>query len=1021
MIQAIHTKVPGRARYRIEGLYRSPPLKKLLEFQLSQHSDILRVSARVSTGNLLVYYNSGNDHESIASLIAEVLTEAEATAEMPAEEGNTEGSRERSREKSSPRAEEEPAWHSAAKRLLSSRDQEGRPWHALDVDSVLSTLGVDRETGLPDETAGLRLKRDGENVLPESVPRSTWRIFADQFASLPVVLLGAAAGLSLFTGGLADAAIITGVVVANACIGFLTEREAEKTIRSLKSFAQPSARVIRDGHVRTVAGRDLVVGDMLLLKPGVYIPADSRVVEASHLSVDESALTGECMPVVKRSKAIRKKEVPLADRFNLAYMGTLVTGGEGRAVVVATGRSTQIGRLQMLLDETTSPKTPIEKQLSRTGDQLVLIASGICGAVFLIGLLRGHSLLELGRTAISLAAAAVPEGLPAAATITFSLGINNMRRHHVLIRQLQAVETLGAVQTVCLDKTGTITRNRMSVLSIYSGGKRIEVCSGGFVVNGRPLEPLTIRELERLLHVCTLCSETQITANEKNGDYVLTGSPTERALVNLTSLAGIDVSALRKSHRLLRVSHRAENRQFMATLHSAPGRGKLYAVKGSPPEVMALCRWQMKNGRKVRLTEKARLAIETENEQMAGRALRVLGVAYGTFEKGAAVEPEGELTWLGLVGMADPIRPGVAELIRVFHRAGLDTVMITGDQSPTAHSVAQELNLSQGEPLEILDSSELASVEPEVLRALARRVHVYARVSPSHKLMIVQALQSTGRVVAMTGDGINDGPALKAADIGIAMGRSGTDIARGVADVVLEEDNLETLIIALRDGRTTYNNIRKSVHFFLSTNLSEIMVMFAAAAGGIAFPINAMQLLWINIISDIFPGLALSMEAPESDVLEEPPRDPQKPLLDAADFKRMAFESAVISGATLGAYGYGLARYGAGARAGSVAFQSLTIAQLLHALSCRSERHRLFEKGGPPPNKYLNLALGGSLGFQALTLLVPGLRSVLGITPVNLLDTLVIAGSAFVPLAVNELTKKTRLVKNDEKPHNDDL
>jgi Ca2+-transporting ATPase len=1022
MIQAIHTKVPGRARYRVEGLYRSPPLKKLLEFQLSQHSDIIRAYASITTGNLLVYYNSGNDHQTIAALVQEVLTETERLEGSPEAEKKGKGSQQKPRtEQARPQADEEPAWRSAAKRLRSSEEQKGEPWHSLDVDSVLSSLEVDRETGLTEQAAKLRFKRHGPNVLPEAAPRPTWKIFTDQFASLPVALLGAAAGLSVFTGGLADAAIITGVVVANAFIGFLTEREAEKTIRSLKGFVQPSARVVRNGRVHTLAAEEIVVGDVLILKPGTYIAADSRVLEASHLSVDESTLTGESMPVIKTPKSIRKKAVSLADRHNMAYMGTLVTGGEGRAVVVATGRFTEIGRLQVLLDETTSPKTPIEKQLSRTGDQLVLIATGICGVVFLIGLWRGYRLLELARMAISLAAAAVPEGLPAAATITFSLGIKNMRKHQVLIRQLQAVETLGAVQTVCLDKTGTITRNRMSVLSIFTGGKRIEVHSGGFLINGHSVEPLQIQELEKLLQVCTLCSETQIRSNEENGDYVLTGSPTERALVRSTSLSGIDVSKLRKSHKLLRVSHRSESRLFMGSLHATPERGRFYAVKGSPPEVIAMCRWQMKNGRKVRLTEKARLAIETENEQMAGRALRVLGVAYATFEKGAQVELEEDLTWLGLVGMADPIREGVGELIEVFHRAGLDTVMITGDQSPTAHAVAQELNLSQGDPLEILDSSELTSVDPEVLQALSKRVHVYARVSPSHKLMIVQALQSTGRVVAMTGDGINDGPALKAADIGIAMGRSGTDIARGVADVVLEKDNLETLIVALRDGRGTYNNIRKSVHFFLSTNLSEIMVMFAAMAAGIGFPINAMQLLWINIISDIFPGLALSMEAPESDVLDEPPRDPEKPLLDSADFKRMVLASAVITGATLGAYGYGLTRYGMGARAGSLAFQSLTIAQLLHALGCRSERHRLFEKEGPPPNKYLNLALGGSLALQVLTLLVPGLRRVLGITAVNWTDMAVIAGSALLPLAVNELTKKTTLVKNDAKPHNDDV
>ena len=411
---------------------------------------------------------------------------------------------------------------------------------------------------------------------------------------------------------------------------------------------------------------------------------------------------------------------------------------------------------------------------------------------------------------------------------------------------------------------------------------------------------------------------------------------------------------------------------------------------------------------KIPITESDRLRIETENERMAGEALRVLGVAYSRFEVKRDSNMEDNLTWLGLIGMADPIREGVKGLIEVLHRAGIDTVMITGDQSPTAYSIAQKLNLSQEAPLGILDSTELTSVEDDWMEALAKRVHVYSRVSPAHKLRIVQALQRGGRTVAMTGDGINDGPALKAANLGIAMGRTGTDVAREVADVVLENDDLETLIIAVRDGRTTYNNIRKSVHFFLSTNLSEIMVMFAAMSMGMGIPLNVMQLLWINLISDILPGLALSVEPPETDVLEEPPRSANKPLFTKEDFKKMSLESAFISGGALSAYGYGIARYGFGLKAGSLAFQSLTIGQLLHALSCRSERHSIFDRDRPPRNKTLNMAIFGSLAIQVLTMIIPGLRRFLGISPVSLLDVAVIGGSAVLPLTVNEKIKKAR-------------
>jgi Ca2+-transporting ATPase len=417
----------------------------------------------------------------------------------------------------------------------------------------------------------------------------------------------------------------------------------------------------------------------------------------------------------------------------------------------------------------------------------------------------------------------------------------------------------------------------------------------------------------------------------------------------------------------------------------------------------------MKDNQVIPLTEEDKIEIEMENERMAGNALRVLGVAFSRPEIDEEASLERELIWLGLVGMADPIREGAKELLDVYHHAGIDTVMITGDQSPTAYAVAQQLHINRNEPLEILDSTRLNGIDPVLMKALAEKVQVYSRVSPAHKLKIVRALQASGRTVAMTGDGINDGPALKASDIGIAMGQSGTDVAREVADIVLEDDELETLIPAVREGRTTYQNIRKSVHFFLSTNFSELMVIFAAMAMGIGFPLNVIQLLWINIISDIFPGLALSMEPPEPDVLEQPPRDANAPLLSAADYKKMTYESAVISAGALAAYGYGISRYGLGARAGSMAFQSLTIGQLLHAFSCRSERHSLFDNVKPPTNTYFNVAVGGSLLLQILTMIVPGLRRFLGTTPLNLYDVAVIGGSALIPLAVNETAKKKRV------------
>jgi Ca2+-transporting ATPase len=744
---------------------------------------------------------------------------------------------------------------------------------------------------------------------------------------------------------------------------------------------------------------------VLILRPGSYVPADARVCTAERLSVDESTLTGESLPVAKTSASLADAKIPLADRLNMVYAGTLVTGGQGRVVVVSTGRYTEMGRIKGLVDSAEPPETPLQQQLGTMGRQLVLLSSAVCGLVFGIGLLQGYGALEMLKTAISLAVAAVPEGLPTVATTVLALGIRNMRRHGALIRRLAAVETLGAVQTICLDKTGTLTLNRMTVVSVYTSGRDITVSKGTFVNGGEQLNPLDCTELVHLMHVAVLCNESEVV--QQQGAYTLRGSPTENALLHMAMTAGLDIVQLRQDYPLLRMQHRAENHNVMSTWHTNHTHRQFLAVKGNPSEVLALCSWHMQDGQCVPLTEAEGLAIDTTNTRMAGAALRVLGVAYYEWDAadGAATE-DSELVWLGLIGMADPIREGVQVTIENFHQADIATIMITGDQSPTAYAIGKELGLARGEQLEILDSTHLTDIAPEVMTTLTNRVHVFARVSPAHKLQIVQALQQTGKVVAMTGDGINDGPALKAADIGIAMGHTGTDVAREVADVVLEDDNLETMVVAISHGRTIYNNIRKSVHFLLATNLSEIMVVGLALTAGLGRPLNAMQLLWINLLSDVTPGLALAQEPPEPDVLRQPPRDPAAPILTSTDFKRIAFESTVLSAGAFGAYGYGLARYGMGAQANTLAFTSLTVGQLLHAFSCRSHTPTLFSAQPLPANPSLTLAVGGSLALQFLALVIPGLRGLLGLTPLTLFDSVVVGASAVLPLVVNEVTKR---------------
>jgi Ca2+-transporting ATPase len=1013
VVQTVHTAVKGRARFRVLGLYRSEALKQRLESHLSNIDGISQVSANVLTGNVLVVFNSGATPPQIASLIIAIASEPHQGNHQP---GST------PTDPPDPKDEDPQSSNSntlsafgkqLADLLPHPKEIAVQPWHLIESDRIIASLKTSQVTGLSEEAAGDHLRQYGPNLLPEAVPRSAFGIFIDQFKSLPNLLLGAAAGLSIVTGGVSDAVIILGVVMINAAIGYLTESQAERTIQSLKSLVRPSATAIRNGKSREIKAESIVIGDIIVLRPGSYIAADARLIETYQMYVDESALTGESVPVLKTSAPMTTENLPLGDRLNMVYMGTLVTGGQALAVVVATGKHTEMGRIQILLGEAESPETPMERQLGQMSNRLVVISTAVCGVVFAIGLLRGQGLLHMLKTAISLAVAAVPEGLPTVATTTLALGIRNMKRHHVLIRHLEAVETLGAVQTICLDKTGTITLNRMSVVAIHVGEKQIHVSDGRFQAGEETINPFASDELLRLIHVCVLCNESAVVVQE--GECILQGSPTENALLQMAISSGVDVLKLRDRYPIVRVSHRSENRNFMSTLHvsadtEATGPLHLQAVKGNPVEVLAMCRFRMQDGQILPLTDEDRLKIQTGNEGLSGRALRVLGIAYGLLHPEEEENGKG-LIWLGHIGMADPIRKGVKELIGDFHQAGIETAMITGDQSSTAYAIGKELNLSGAQPLSILDSTHLSEVQPEAMIGISKGAHVFARVSPANKLQIVQALQKAGKVVAMTGDGINDGPALKAADIGIAMGHSGTDVAREVADVIIEDDNLETMILAVSHGRTIYNNIRKSVHYLLATNMSEIIVVSGAVSFGLGEPLNSMQLLWINLMSDVFPALGLALEPPEPDVLSRPPRNPEEQIVQLSDFKRITSEAAVLSAGAFGAYGYGILRYGMGPKASTMAFTSLTLGQLLHALSCRSETHSLLDplraSDKPPlqPNPYLSLAIGGSVALQVLTLAIPGLRRLLGLTPVGLIDSVVIGGTAVVPLIVNEMSK----------------
>jgi Ca2+-transporting ATPase len=964
-IVVVH-QTPGRLRLHVVGLYRNEKQKGQLEQGLRLLPGVQRVAANVLTGTVLVAFDLSLSTEAITLQIGRIRQGLPLQTAQPAEQ-----------------------------------------WHLLDLARIGQTLATNLEHGLDVQAIEVRRQRYGVNALPAAESRSAFAIFADQLKSLPVLMLGGSALLSLFTGGVADAVVILGVVFINAGIGYTTESKAEKTISALTRGLRPTALVLRAGVEVEIQGEELVPGDLLLLKRGMYVPADVRLLEADRLTIDESALTGESVPVQKSPDTLTERDIPLGSRVNMAYRGTVVTGGSGRAIVVTTGVATEIGLIQRLLAETQQPETPLQRQLRVLSSQLVLGTLALCSGVFAIGLLRGNGFLPMLRTAVSLAVAAVPEGLPTVATTTLALGLRRLQQQQVLVRKLAAVETLGALQVVCLDKTGTITRNRMTLVALHVEMTLYRIDGAALWLGSERVNGPTPAALAKLLELTALCSEVEIDATPAQPQ--LKGTPTESALVQAALDLGVDAVALRREHPLLRTRLRSEQRSFMDTLHNGANGEQLLAVKGRPAEVLAMCDRQVRAGLVQPLTQEDRLTITTENERMAGRALRVIGVAY--LPADSEPDRQNNLIWVGLAGIADPPRQGMTELMGHFHHAGIHTTMITGDQSATAYAIAREIGLSRNGELEILDSNRLDELAPDLLRSLAQRVDVFSRVSPAHKLKIVQALQHAGYVVAMTGDGVNDGPALRAADIGIAMGQDGSEVAQEVADIIIRDDNLATIISAVEQGRTIYADIRKAVHFILSSNISEIMVTLTATSLGLGEPLSPVQLLWINLVTDIFPELALSIDPPEADVMDRPPRPSQAPMFSQRDLKQIGLEGTLITASTMAAYSWGLLRYGMGPRAGTMAFTSLTAAQLLHSLNCRSGKYSIWDQQGLAPNPYMPLAVGGGLTLQLLATYLPGLRTLVGATPLGPLDLAVTTVAAGVPFLVGELVKLV------ERPH----
>lgn len=973
-VTPVHAVVPGRARLRITELRGSDSLKRLLETALPDAVEIRKVSASSVTGTLLAHFDEQLSVAAVAARIERVLR----------------------------------AYASETPGPISARPSVQAAWHAAPASKVMAALRTSSD-GLSASAARRRLIEHGRNVLTRRDARSASAMLAQQFQSLPVLLLAGAAALSLATGGMLDAIVILGVVGLNVAIGFATETKTDRILGSLRLPAPAAVPLLRDGKTAVTATAEIVPGDVLVLRPGTIVAADARVLSSDALSLDESMLTGESLPVSKTDKPVAVDRV-LAERTSMVYRGSTVVGGNGLAVTVATGPRTEQGRIQLLVDTAQVPETPMQRQLATLGRQLVGLSVAICGAVFLIGLLRGQGFLPMLKSSIALAVAAIPEGLPTVATTALALAIEDMRRHQVLVRRLDAIETLAAVNVIGFDKTGTLTENRMTATAIACGGRRLAVVDGALRWSDTPLAaPEARSDLARLLEVAVLCNEGVV--DTIGGEPSVTGTPTEAALIRLAFAAGIDACVLRRRFPVRAIEHRGEDRQYMVTLH-ATADGCLLAIKGNPEQVLALCDRYQRGDTPFKLDGGTRRAIRRENQDMAERRLRVLGFAYierivrktGGASALADAAKAQHGVWLGLVGLADPARQSAAELLPRFEHAGIDVFMMTGDQAPTATAIAQAVNLGNGASVEAIEPRQIEMADDQTVEGLVRRKRVFARVSPADKLRIVQALQRRRKIVAVTGDGINDSPALRAADVGIVMGR-GTDAAREVADIVLGNDDLGGMITALARGRTTYGNIRKAIRFLLATNLSEILVMVTATGLGFGSVLSPIQLLWINLLSDVLPALGLALEPAERGVLDRPPRPPEDPILRPRDFAVLGREGATIAAGALAAYGFGLMRHGPSARASTMSFTSLVGAQLLQALSARSPHHGLFSPERLPPNRPLTLALLGSAALQVAVLVAPALRRFLGLAPMDALDIVVSLAGAGAPYIANEAVK----------------
>ena len=861
-------------------------------------------------------------------------------------------------------------------------------WYLQSARETIGKLESDEAKGLRQKEAKARLGQHGSNRIEGRQGRSLIQKFAEQFSDFMVLILIGAAALSLLISlweghaEFLDPIMIMAIVLLNATMGVVQEAKAERAILSLQALSAPKTRVIRDGTEQVVDSETVVPGDILLFETGDAITADARIVESVALRVEESGLTGESAPVNKESSAKVSKDAPIGERRNMVFSGSKVVGGRCRAVATETGMATEVGKIASLLDHAKPPDTPLQRRLGAAGKTMGVVALVICSFIFLLGVIQQTDLLDSFMLAVSLAVAAVPEGLPAIVTIVLALGVQRMVRRGAIVRKLPAVETLGSATVICSDKTGTLTQNKMTVQNC--------------------LHASDTAETERLLLYGALCTNVRLTKQGAIGD------PTETAIVEAALAQKIRLKA-----EQARYPRRGEvpfdsGRKRMSTLHQGPD-GEILIVKGAPDVLLGLCdRYDTKSGAQT-LTEGKRQEIKQQNAKMADRALRVIAVAYKKTQITGRMLKEGaerELVFLGLIAMQDPPRPEARQAVLTCKRAGIRPIMITGDHAATASAIAKELGiLGGGKSSGVLTGQQLDELSDGQLRNAVSRTSVFARVSPEHKSRVVQALQAEGEIVAMTGDGVNDAPALKNADIGCAMGKTGTDVARDASDMILTDDNFATIVSAVREGRGIYQNMLKSVHFLLSCNVGEILTVLVALFLGMPAPLLPIQLLWVNLVTDSFPALALGAEKADRDIMERPPVNPKSSMFSGGLGVDILFEGLMIGGLSLLAFFLGV-RTGDYTTGRTFAFAVLAISQLFHAFGVRSKESLL--RIGIFSNRKIVLAFLLGVVMQVTVIGHPALAEIFGVVPLTFAQWRTVALLAPIPLVVMELTKFAR-------------